>query len=217
MDGHRGGVDDDVGEHPDLFEELALLPQSRQERPVDGERVGTARLGKAPDQGLFVRVEEEEPGGRHPFAHAGQDRREARREVGISDVENDSHPRRRDLGEERLDQGQRQVVDAEVAHVFEALEHVAFPGAGEAGHDDEALRHRRRGNALQRRLRGRRRGNVLRPGLPGFCGRGRRSTRSAAPVPGPSPQDAQARFKSGETALRAISSSTLSANSLAAS
>src|SRR5215471_1435185 len=179
VDGHLARVHDDVGDRAHFLEHRALAPQRLQERPVSRQRVRAPRLGKAADQSLLRSVEEEQPRARDPLAQPREDLGEACGEVGVAHVEDDADPRGGNAGEQGLDQLQREVVYAEVAHVLEALVDVALAGPREPGGDDEALR----------------KGTRWRRG--GF----------AAHYP----------RRAGDWAFLAICSSTLRANSLAAS
>ena len=142
MDRHHGSVDDDVGDGADFLEHRSLAAERLEQRLPAGQRVRSPRLREAADEGLLGGVEEEQAGARDAAAQARQDLGKPRCEVGVAHVEDDPDPLLAgDLVEERLEELQRQVVDAEVAHVLEALVDVALARAREPRHDDEALRH----------------------------------------------------------------------------
>jgi hypothetical protein len=149
---HGGSVDHDIGGGAHVLEHRALAAQRLEQRDLPRERMGAARLGEAPDERLLRRVEEEQAGSRDAAPQPRQDLREPDGEVGIADVEDDADALPGgDLVEQGLDELEREVVDAEVAHVLEALVDVALPRSREPGHDDEALRDVGGGSASRRR------------------------------------------------------------------
>src|SRR5262249_57139021 len=93
----------------------------------------------AADERLFGGVEEEQARARRLLPQAPEDFRKATREIRIPHIQDDSDSRRRNLREQRLHELQRQIVDAEIAHVFETFVDVALARPRKSRHDDEAF------------------------------------------------------------------------------
>ena len=141
VDGERGRVDDPVGDLPELGQRLALGADAVEDVAVRRERMLAPRLVVPAHQRLVARLQEEHLHRVVAATQLAEPLHQMRQVLAFPhvdperDVPDVSRRPRRQLGERR-DQGRRQVVDAEVADILEALDREALAGAAEPGDDD---------------------------------------------------------------------------------
>src|SRR5215212_5275190 len=151
--GVLGGVDDLVGELPDLGHRVALAADGFEQAVAGVGRVRAARLAEAAHERLVRRLEEEDEDAQARGAQLLQTFGELAEEATLADV----HDERGALDvravvvfglhetAEGRHQRQRQVVHAEVAEVFERVRRRRHPRAAQPRDDDNV------GRALRRR------------------------------------------------------------------
>ena len=137
-------VDDAVGDLAHVRHRLALGADRVEHVALAAERMAPPALVVAAHERLVARLEEEHFDGvaaalqlvrAHRAGARGTRLRARRRRAPRAAT---SLPRPRDEVGERRDQRGGQVVDAEEAHVLEALDGVALPRPAQPGDDDEA-------------------------------------------------------------------------------
>src|SRR3990172_9233436 len=142
VDGQARGVHDPVGDLPDVGHRLPLGPDPVEDIAVRRERVPPAGLVVAADERLGPRFEEQHLRGVAPLLQLLEGLDEVGEVFPLPHIHAKGDPPdfAGGLGAERgegRDERGRQVINAEVAHVLEALDGVALPRPAEAGDDDE--------------------------------------------------------------------------------
>src|SRR3990172_3514874 len=142
VDGQARGVHDPVGDLPDVGHRLPLGPDPVEDIAVRRERVPPAGLVVAADERLVPRFEEQHLRGVAPLLQLLEGLDEVGEVFPLPHIHAQGDPPdfAGGLGAERgegRDERGRQVINAEVAHVLEALDGVDLPRPAEAGDDDE--------------------------------------------------------------------------------
>src|SRR5947208_1279526 len=142
VDGQPRGVDDPVGDLAQVRHRLALGADALENVAIDRQRVAAAGLVVPPDETLLARLEEEDLDGMAARLELVDRVEQVGKVLPLPDVHAQRHPpdrlaRPRDQISEGWNERRGQVVDTEEAHVLEALDRVALPGAAEPGDEDE--------------------------------------------------------------------------------
>ena len=151
---HVRRVDDFVGQRPDQIQPLTLVPDPLGHRPIRRQRMRAPRFAEPPDERRVARFQKNQDWvqPRH-LPKLLEDLRKRRQEAALAHVDDDgdfldvSAGTLRQLRERRDERG-RQVVDAEVAEIFQRADRLRLSRTGQPGQHDERRSGARRALAL---------------------------------------------------------------------